>query len=923
MEEKKSESELLHDMAGKANPSQEEVIKIRKDKAIRFIKEKYHWLAYLLLAGIVYLSIWIRTLPMKINPSTGKPKLWDITTDSWTLGPDLDPFLFLRWSEYIVEHGQLFANDVMRYVPLGFDTRGELLLHPYMMAWFHHIASFFGSESVTYSAIVYPVVMFALTIVAFFFLAREIFLEKLGRARATAIALIASFFLTVIPVFLPRTIAGIPEKESVAFLFMFLAFYFFLVGWKSKKISWQIIGGALAGVSTGAMALIWGGYNYLFITLSAVTFTSFMVGNLDKKKFALLLSFIAASILVMWPFSTRYPLVALLTRNIVVIATIIAVHFVIFETKLKTYVEKSKLSKLPAPFVSLIISGVIMSIFASLIFGWKYIPGRFWAAIQNLISPVGSRLIFTVAENRQPFFVEWVGSFGPFLNNSIPIFFWLFFLGSSYLFYKTVAPLHKKDRIYLTLSYIFLIFAICFSRYTGKGQFNGTSNLSLAFYGAGFVIFILVAGMCYYKYSKRGELEKFKELDFGYLILLTFFLLSLVSARGLIRLVMVLAPPSVIMVSYFLVSLLSGGFKSKEETIKITMLGAGVIILIATIFAGWNFYQQSSNEASVYAPSIYTNQWQQAMAWVRDNTPQDAVFGHWWDYGYWLQSIGKRATVLDGGNAVSYWNHLMGRHALTSPNERDALEFLYAHKTTHFLIDSTDIGKYTAFSSIGSDVNYDRRSWMSAFVRDQNQVQETKNATLYVYGGGTSLDEDIIYNENGTRIFLPAGKAGVGAILAELDATGNIVSAPTGVFVSQNQQWRIPLRYAYANGEFKDFGTGIEAGIFLMDKVDQTGGGLNIDKNGALLYLSNRTVKSQLARIYLYKDKNSAFKLVHTEDDLLVAQLKSQNAEIGDIVFFNGVRGPIRIWEINYPQDIALKEEHLSTIYPEELEALR
>src|SRR3990172_10160255 len=106
------------------------------------------------------------------------------------------------------------------------------------------------------------------------------------------------------------------------------------------------------------------------------------------------------------------------------------------------------------------------------------------------------------------------------------------------------------------------------------------------------------------------------------------------------------------------------------------------------------------------------------MTWVRENTERNTVFGHWWDYGYWVQSIGERATVLDGGNAISYWNHMMGRYALTGTNETEALEFLYAHNTTHFLIDSTDIGKYPAFSSIGSDENYDRRSWISPFLKD-------------------------------------------------------------------------------------------------------------------------------------------------------------------------------------------------------------
>ena len=83
----------------------------RKRKVANFFKKNYNWVTYLILAIIVYISIRIRTANID--------RLRDITTGGWTLGPDLDPFLFLRWAKYIVENGTLFSIDHMRYVPLG------------------------------------------------------------------------------------------------------------------------------------------------------------------------------------------------------------------------------------------------------------------------------------------------------------------------------------------------------------------------------------------------------------------------------------------------------------------------------------------------------------------------------------------------------------------------------------------------------------------------------------------------------------------------------------------------------------------------------------------------------------------------------------------------------------------------------------
>ena len=146
-------------------------------------------------------------------------------------------------------------------------------------------------------------------------------------------------------------------------------------------------------------------------------------------------------------------------------------------------------------------------------------------------------------------------------------------------------------------------------------------------------------------------------------------------------------------------------------------------------------------------------------------------------------------------------------------------------------------------------------------------------------------------------------------------------SQPKGIFVYQGRQYQIPFRYAYYNKKFVDFGSGLESGVFIYPRFAQSQqGNLQVDLDGAVLYLSNRTVKSQLARLYLYKENNPYFKLVHSEDDFFVASVKSQNPNFDyDIVDYGGVRGPIRIWEINYPKDIEFKEEYLSTDYPPEL----
>ena len=40
--------------------------------------------------------------------------------------------------------------------------------------------------------------------------------------------------------------------------------------------------------------------------------------------------------------------------------------------------------------------------------------------------------------------------------------------------------------------------------------------------------------------------------------------------------------------------------------------------------------------------------WIDALRWIKEHTPRDAVIVAWWDYGYWISVIGERASVADG-----------------------------------------------------------------------------------------------------------------------------------------------------------------------------------------------------------------------------------------------------------------------------------
>ncbi|MCH7967960.1 MAG: glycosyltransferase family 39 protein [Thaumarchaeota archaeon] len=99
---------------------------------------------------------------------------------------------------------------------------------------------------------------------------------------------------------------------------------------------------------------------------------------------------------------------------------------------------------------------------------------------------------------------------------------------------------------------------------------------------------------------------------------------------------------------------------SKKKLIKstrtITKISYVVIILILFILplsipAKGNWINSQLIPATILNGGtgfgIATDDWLSALAWLKNNTPQDAVIASWWDYGYWISTLGERKSLAD------------------------------------------------------------------------------------------------------------------------------------------------------------------------------------------------------------------------------------------------------------------------------------
>jgi len=875
-------------------------------KGISYITEnkKISWVIFIiLLLSLIIFSSWIRLQNIEL--------LKDVTTGGY-IPIELDTFYFLRIAQTTLEHGSLPEYDPMRQ-PHNITYANEIL--PQVLLFMHKIWKLFDpSVTLEYVDIIYPVIFFALGLFIFFFLIYTLTKSKL-------ISLLSSIFLAFIPTYLYRTVAGFADHEAIGMvsffstLLLYGIFLNYLEDDNKRNLKKTIIFSLILGFFSALTSASWGGIsNFLFMIIPLSFLLIWMIKSQNYNKnemlnyFVFYIVFIFSAIISpsIYGYSIKEVILRLFVNSTNVL-TGAALLFIIvdFFVLLKKDILNEKLKKYRI-FISL-----LFTIFIAIILAFLVIPdinSFISQIIDRLLHPFGTdRISLTVAENQQPYLNDWISQIGR-------SFFWLFYFGLIIFGVNISRGIDKKmNRWIFLLLWIFMISGLLLSRISAASILNGTNFISQTFYFISIFVFFF-----YFTFLYLKNRVKIKNID---LLLFAWLFFFLIAARGAVRLFFVISPFVSFIAVYATINLYEYSRKSKDEVIKVILIALTILAIIFLFTTFRIYYLSTVNQAKFAGPTV-TPQWMKAMEWVRGNTNERDIFAHWWDYGYWVQSLGERPTISDGGHFQgAFRDHMIGRYLLTTPEPDIALSFMKTNNVSYLLIDSTDIGKYSAYSKIGSDESgEDRFSSIPILTYNPAEVTESINSTIRLYRGAGMVEDDIVYSNGTNEIFIPANNAFFGGFILETSGQGSNVektAQPMGVFIYNNQQYNIPLRYIYYNNKILDFKNGVDGLIYLIPSVAQNAqGGVNIDNVGAAIYLSPRNMKSLVAQIYLLDDvfdNYQTLKLAYSQDDQVVEILKGQGAQIDEFVFFQGLRGPIKIWKVDYSNDVLVKEEFLRT----------
>ncbi|MBW6451246.1 MAG: glycosyltransferase family 39 protein [DPANN group archaeon] len=231
--------------------------------------------------------------------------------------------------------------------------------------------------------------------------------------------------------------------------------------------------------------------------------------------------------------------------------------------------------------------------------------------------------------------------------------------------------------------------------------------------------------------------EIIKKKKWIYLLPIIWLASSYLGALRSVRLIFLVGFPAALLGGYFISKIIDilmnleimKNAKSIEEKINVYSIVSAIaifLILFSNLASGLAVMKSSG-------PGLNTN-WQNAMKFLKTDTPTDSVIMSWWDYGYWFQTAGERTSMGDGGNQMGGMNEMLGQ-AFTYTNISQLEDTIKNNSVDYVVVDYTLIGKYAAMSKIANDAKF-----VDSFIPLGQPVNQLKqgNKTILVFAIGSN-----------------------------------------------------------------------------------------------------------------------------------------------------------------------------------------
>ncbi len=211
--------------------------------------------------------------------------------------------------------------------------------------------------------------------------------------------------------------------------------------------------------------------------------------------------------------------------------------------------------------------------------------------------------------------------------------------------------------------------------------------------------------------------------------------------------------------------------------------------------------------------TIATNDWLDALNWVKYNTPKDAVVASWWDYGYWISTMGERASLADNSTVHTYIIENIAKMLLSDPETAwNTLNEMQADYVLIFVAgEKLNVNSSDSFYTLAGGGDESKKQW---FMRIAGY-----DLSKYIHNDGIS-GTDYYWNET------LLGKITPFSLLGYINPNNLNQQSPTfvpGMIAVYEKDIKFPsdgdgpLKLVYASNSFAEEKIGPMLGVFIYE----------------------------------------------------------------------------------------------------------
>jgi dolichyl-diphosphooligosaccharide---protein glycosyltransferase len=207
---------------------------------------------------------------------------------------------------------------------------------------------------------------------------------------------------------------------------------------------------------------------------------------------------------------------------------------------------------------------------------------------------------------------------------------------------------------------------------------HATTNIQLSFFFHSVLLIFSALGAWFLLSKKISSSIIFERNDMRVFVLIMGITGVYVSS-AFIRLEVFASISLIFLTSIGLSILIKEIFKinlSKKKNYSVKISSIVIIFILFTIplvyptDTNWinavDFPPTILNGGTSYPPS---NDWIETLEWIKMNTPKDSIVASWWDYGYWIQTMGERTALADNSTIHTSVIQEIAQMLLSSPND--------------------------------------------------------------------------------------------------------------------------------------------------------------------------------------------------------------------------------------------------------------